>query len=308
MSELLRQIRIYVNESWQRYLLLQDTANWNLLCSSMDTIGDTEIAVESYLQSDTPKNDGDKYIALYGILQVLFVQQDVISHLAEALGVEYELSDELSEIREIRNDTAGHPTKRGKGKGKAFNFTSRITITKDGFSFMTAYPSDDPKFQNVNLINLIETQKKHLENALEDVLNKLKENRSNHKKEFKEKKLVNEFSGQLGYYFEKIYEATAGYKPREFGIIHLDLIETSINKFKEALKERDILEAFENLQFTLEETEYPINQLRNFFQNNSESVRNKNDADIFTFFLKCKIDDIIEMAKEIDDAYQNEDD
>lgn len=234
MSDLINQIRDYINNPRQQYLLLQDRANWNLLCSSMDALGDTETALDAYLLADESKTDGEKYTAIYGILQVLFVQQDALQHLAESLAVDYEVDPLLKEIREIRNDSVGHPTKRGGGKGKSFNFTSRISLSKDSFELMTTYPNDEPKFQTVNVVKLIETQKGIVEATLNNVIEKLKKEEMEHKEQFKDKKLVDAFPSTLGYYFEKIHEAIRGEKPREFGLAHLDFIISSINSFKEA--------------------------------------------------------------------------
>ena len=56
-----------------------------MLCSSLDAIGDTELAIEAYLAGETQsqeleqnaktlKDAGYLYLSLYGILQVLFAQ------------------------------------------------------------------------------------------------------------------------------------------------------------------------------------------------------------------------------------------
>lgn len=57
----------------------------------------------------------DLYI--YGLLQALFLQQDAANGISTALlGKKIDFKQEypsLFEIREIRNDTVGHPTLRG---------------------------------------------------------------------------------------------------------------------------------------------------------------------------------------------------
>src|SRR5438067_8514108 len=127
------------------------------------------------MEMEEPESDGEKYLMLYGVLQVLFVQQDAVSHLAEALNISYSVDPVLTEIRKVRNDSIGHPTKRGKGKGEAFNFISRISMDKSGFTLLTTYATDDTKFQHISVPQLIESQRDILRTTLSDVVEKLKE-------------------------------------------------------------------------------------------------------------------------------------
>jgi hypothetical protein len=59
------------------------------------------------------ESDGWSYLVVYGILQVLYVQQDAATMLAGCLKLPFELPDELVNIREIRNDSIGHAHGRG---------------------------------------------------------------------------------------------------------------------------------------------------------------------------------------------------
>ncbi len=78
---------------------------------------------------------GNKYMYVYGTLQALIVQQDAVKNLTESLKIPYTPDQKLKDIRDIRNDSVGHPTKRGGGTGSAFNFISRITINNQGFNY-----------------------------------------------------------------------------------------------------------------------------------------------------------------------------
>lgn len=115
IGKLISQIRCLTNNPWVKYVLMQDMVRWHMLCSSLDVIGDIECAISFYdQQSHLFECDGSRYILIYGILQGLVVQQDAVSNLCEALGICYDIDPELKNIREIRNDSIGHPTKRGK--------------------------------------------------------------------------------------------------------------------------------------------------------------------------------------------------
>jgi len=65
--------------------------NWEKICSCMDTLGDTDLAINTYFDisdnlikdlSNHFKDDnysfeyGIKYLLLYGVLQSMFIQQD----------------------------------------------------------------------------------------------------------------------------------------------------------------------------------------------------------------------------------------
>ena len=87
-----------------------DRANFNEACSALDVIGDTELALQEFKLKNCFM--GISYILAYGVLQTIFLQQDAIKHLALSLKLPFQLPPELREIRELRNDATGHPTKR----------------------------------------------------------------------------------------------------------------------------------------------------------------------------------------------------
>ena len=132
--QLVSNIRNLINKPRKQRLLLKDSAAWYMLCSSLDVIADADLCLKAFLATDIDSFDaGNKYMYVYGTLQALIVQQDAVKHLTESLKIPYPFNDnsnekqQLNEIREIRNDSVGHPTKRGGGTGSAFNFISRIT-------------------------------------------------------------------------------------------------------------------------------------------------------------------------------------
>jgi energy-converting hydrogenase A subunit M len=304
LTGLITQIREYINKPRKQHVLLKDHAAWNQLCSSMDVIGDIELALDAYLINGESHKVGERYLMLYGVLQSLFVQQDAVRHLSEALNIECKKNPLLTEIRETRNYSIGHPTKADFGK--AFNFISRISLGKNGFTLITSYATGDTKFSDINVPDLIGSQRDILKATLADVIAKLKEEDLKHKKEFKGEKLSDIFPKTLGYFFEKIYEAISGSKPKELGSGHIKLINDTVEDFKESLKKRGILEADGSIKYLLDLIKYPIDELSNFFENPDESKLNSEDAYIFTHFIKAHIDELIEIANELDEEYASE--
>jgi len=270
----------------------------------MDVIGDTELAIDAYLSKSGPCSTGERYLVLYGVLQSLFVQQDAVKHLSEALNIECEKNPLLTEIREARNYSIGHPTKADYGK--AFNFISRISLGQHGFTLLTSYATGDTKFSDINVPHLIESQRDVLKKTLIDVIAKLKEEELEHNEQFKEKKLADVFPKTLGYFFEKINEAILGSKPKEMGTVHIKLINDAIEDFKKSLEERGILEAYDSIKYLLDLIKYPLSELSTYFENPEGSKLNSDDAYIFTHFIKAHIDELIEIAKEIDEEYSTE--
>src|SRR5512135_3253506 len=95
IHELESEIRDIINSPRKQAALLRNHSTWGMLCSSLDVIGDTECALAAYLagsnleevkRGDYLIESGNLYLTLYGVLQVLFVQQDAVSHLHESLG------------------------------------------------------------------------------------------------------------------------------------------------------------------------------------------------------------------------------
>jgi len=52
ISELEQDIRKFINSPRKQFHLLKDAEAWNRLCSSLDVIGDTELAIDAYFEKD----------------------------------------------------------------------------------------------------------------------------------------------------------------------------------------------------------------------------------------------------------------
>ena len=301
------EVRDYINAARKINILLKDKISWNKLCSSLDIIGDTELAIKEYLKIKKTKNDGEKYLYVFGILQVLFVQQDAVINLCEALNINIPLNPDLLKIREIRNDSIGHPTKRGPGKGKYFNFIVRPNLGHTGFSLMTVYPSRDKEteFRHYNIHELIKTQNKIIYTSLTEVVLKLKSEEMEHRKKHRAKSLEGIFPQTLHYHFEKMYESTHRTSPFDIGKINYDLIKKILGEFITELQNRGVYDAYDWLKYHIELIEYPLERLKNYFYK-IEDVPNDKDAYIYIFFLEKQFKEIVQMAREIDSEYQED--
>ena len=302
IEELNGEIRDLINAPRKHAALLKDPAQYYKLCSCLDAIGDTELAFGAYEQMLDSPRPGSSYILAYGFLQALFVQQDAVRHLHEALGICSEPDTLLDEIRELRNDSAGHPTKRGRGKGNRFNFISRMSIRKSGFQLMSIGPNHGlPRFRPVSLRSLLDTQHSQLEKALRALLQELQKEEMKHKEGFKNEKLEKLFAPVLPYYFEKVYESIRSKHSSEYGAMHVSLIREIVEQFLTALADRQI--AFEDSKYLRDKIGYPSDQLIEYFTCRGEGRLNTKDAAIFTSFLQNEISRLKELAREIDAEY-----
>jgi hypothetical protein len=314
IHELESEIRDFINSPRKQAALLKSHATWGMLCSSLDVIGDTECALAAYLafnesggdQGDYIIESGNLYLTLYGVLQVLFVQQDAIEHLHQSLGMTKSPNPTLDQIRENRNDAVGHPTNRRNRKH--FCFVSRPTLSRWGCELLTMQADGTSDFKALDIRKMVEEQREAVKNWLSEIITQLKAQEMSHREEFKGKKLADAFPQTLGYYHEKISETIDGQRqvPRSFGAGLLESIQGYIQAFKDELTARGASDAYEPVSYVLEELDYPMRELSQFLQGSPESKLNERDADIFHSFIRSKLEELIRMAREIDADYEEE--
>ena len=300
-------IRDIINRPRTQYILLQGRKGWNQLCSALDLLGDTTLSIESYWNAEFPAEIGRKYLMIYGVLQSLFLQQDAIKQIAEVLETHLELPDDLKKIRDIRNLSIGHPSKKGKGQKQTSHFISRVTMSKGGFQLMSSNSEDDRTyFQTIDLIDAIEKQQKLAIKLLEDLLSQLNSRDEEHKKRHRGMKVSDIFPQTMGYYFSKILEGTHSQLSayRGWGKAHVDHVLQKYDAFRKELENRGELPANEGIAYEIDEMLYPLNKLRDFFENPEKSNLEPKDAAIFAEFARMRHSEIAQIAKEIDERYQ----
>jgi hypothetical protein len=304
LQDLQHQIRAFINNPRKQAGLLRDSAEWNKLCSSLDIVGDTELAIDAYLTRQSGSDIGETYLIVYGILQVLFTQQDAVRHLCESLSIEFSLPEAILRIREIRNNAVGHPTKRTeKGTSKS-NFMPRISLSAGRFEVVTAFSDGRPDLRiAVSITNLINQQRQLLNRTLQDAVEKLRSEEMEHRKQHRKRKLRDIFPGTMGYYFEKIYEATWGDRKFPLGGIHLSLVEECLSNFRLAMEDRKEWGIHDSISWHFELIDYPLSELKQYFSDKNASKLNDKDAYIFAKFLEAEIKQVETMAAEIDETY-----
>jgi len=301
------KIREFINHYRNNHVLVQDLIKWNILCSSLDVVGDTELAIESYKGLKT-EDVGFNYLAVYGILQVLYVQQDAVLHIFQSLDISPKLIDsailtDVMYVRGIRNKATGHPTKHGKGKQTlSSHFISRMSLNLFGFTLMSA-EGGNTQFNNISIGDLLHKQEVGTAHALEIVVEELCKREEAHKMKFKGRSVVSIFPSQLSYYFEKIFEGTLGKNAGrwEFGRMHVDILIDVVTKLREAFVERAVLPANDPTEYALADTEYALQKLKGYYDSVSDNTLNDKDAYIYTFYLEHQFEKLQKLAKETDE-------
>ncbi|ELC7282405.1 hypothetical protein RJO76_003526 [Aeromonas veronii] len=300
------QVRDHINTHRYQKVLISELDNWSQICSSLDTLGDTGLALKSYFESEYPVNVGLSYIYTYGLLQALFIQQDAMSHLSEAFEVPYSLSDELKNIRAVRNASIGHPTKNQVKKTTCFNHISRISMSKGGFTLARFYDEGQSEFIDVDFKKTVETQLIGINNAYALISEKLRKIDEQHRAKFMEQPLADILHSTMGYMFEKVGQAI--YSPSSsnvsFGLSMLESIEEAYNKFQSALKERNELP--EHTQYDLDEYSHAIQRVKTYLTNSNANDFSEADARIYLFYLQKSHKSFECLAREIDDDYLKE--
>jgi len=137
-------------------------------------IEDSQSVIREYLQLTICEFEKVKYLALYGLLQAFFVQQDSLKTLFKTcLKREIDFKNdykELYQIREIRNITIGHPT----NKGKNYFLISQQTLKKSHYYLIGHDESDKKKGQEIEIIpKMILDQQNGILNLFHELINEL---------------------------------------------------------------------------------------------------------------------------------------
>jgi len=313
MYESIQRIRDFIDKPRTRYVLSKDRALSSQCCSCLDVIEDSELAISAFSAAEFGTSVGAHYLAVYGLLQALFLQQDAVINLCESLKIPETIDNypRLKEIREIRSDSIGHPTKRNRKKGQptSYHFISRPTLSLKGFELLSDYSDGKSEFKNISIPDLIADQRKYISDILNMVIGKVESEEAAHKEKFRMEKLVSVFPDTLDYHLQKVLEATGMEEESAFGEADLQQIKQTVQSFRDALEKRGIeLETYDCIKYVYELLEYPLDELEKFFQSvksGKESDITEKAAYIFAFFVKKQVAELRRMAKEIDEDYSS---
>lgn len=302
------KIRGFIGSPRLQHVLMRDLAAWNVLCSSLDVIGDSHMAISTYEAVQESNDDGLCYLFIYGILQALYVQQNAVWHILEALNIKVPGPDQdLSYVRDIRNRATGHPTKREsrpkQNLTQRSHFITRFTLRTTGFHLATTYEDRQTEFTEVDILDLIRRQRVAVIRMLTIVVKRLREREVEHRTKFKDKKLVKFFPQTLDYQFNLVFEACRGNDCHKVvGVGSIDLLTKVVTEFKQALAERGIL-TDDDVKQEIDDVEYALGEIERYFKPLSQSTLDGRSSKIFAFFVEQKFKELKKIAEQIDEEY-----
>ncbi len=305
----MERIRDLVNEPRTQQFLLKDRSVWQQLCSSLDVIEDTDLAIDAFTRDAAESGEGRErgqedsgaeYLKAYGVLQALYLQQDAIRHACESLDVNLDLDAyaRSQEAREIRNASAGHPTKRHQ-RG-TYHGIVRISLTARGFTLHTYTDDGQVTAKYIDMQELVAGQAGEVESILARIIETLEQRAEEHRRAFVSTKPASAFSDSFWYPVRKVVEGTQGGEP-ESGSAGLDFIDEALKKFCGMLADRDIeVETYPGIRYALDQLVYPLGWLRRFY---SGEDLDREQAYINARFVQDALKELADMAQELDNDY-----
>lgn len=293
------QIRNIINKPRIQHSLLQDRRDWMQLCASLDVLGDTQLAIDTYSTTEATEEAGAAYLLVFGFYQACFLQQDATTHMAKVLQTALPANAGAQAVRERRNDIVGHPTERGRDSNRTSFAISRATLSRWSFDVITFCPvKRESAIQNVNVRQHFQMRQTGIENRLRAIVQQLQQRIREHATE----KLADIFPASWEYHCGKIFEGTQSHSDMAVAKANLNLICDYIEKLKVALTQRGEFAGNDLVCDLFTRLANPIERLIGFFSNNSPL--NSDDAYALAFFFRALIQELMETAHNLDISYE----
>ncbi|NIT13642.1 MAG: hypothetical protein GTN99_05200 [Candidatus Dadabacteria bacterium] len=306
--DLLREIRDFINKPRIKEELFKNKPLFYQLCSCMDMVADCQSAIDAFGKrgkKESPK--GEVYLEIFGLLQSLFLQQDAVLNLAESLQFEVDLKEypRLKEIREIRSDAAGHPTKRDRRDPPSWNFIIQHSMGYESFEVVRWHAPEGHTNIAVKTKDIISDQREYIVEILQKTHSEIKRRDSEYKAKFKMKKIEDIFPGTMGYMCEKMGSAIEHLDEMNLGEFGATGLLNVLERFEVELKKRGIsIGTYPGIELTFNELQYPLEKLKQHFLR--AVTLDKEEAHIFVDFVRNKMNDLKKMARELDEEFASE--
>jgi hypothetical protein len=304
IPQLEQRLRDLINAPRRHAQLYADRAKFSQLCSALDAIGDADLAIDAYLHvPEAAPGDADMYLRTYGVLQALVLQQDAVAHVAESIAFPYELDAELKEIREVRNNAAGHPTRRGRAPGRAFNHIVRVSLSPRTFTLITFSADGAMASREIDTHHLIARQRVLLEADLALLVDAEQQREAAHRGRFADDPLLDAFGQGYRYEIEKIAQDITASCPPALGPISLNMIAEMINDLERKLREREELPAVSDVfDADAGPARCSVAKITAFFD--GASGLDCHDAQAHLTLLRDRLERLERLAKDLDETYR----
>lgn len=137
-DKLEEQQMMFVDKVKNRFLF-DNSNSWMSLCASLDTLGDSQLAIVSFLNSKIGNgktfNTGERYLRIYGVLNAIYIHNQSIVNLATIIKLNdpSKLSKYFKkmDISFLRNSIAAHPVNFDNNGTKVNYRIVRMSIDND---------------------------------------------------------------------------------------------------------------------------------------------------------------------------------
>jgi len=290
LGNLINSSVCYKQSAWDR----KGDGDWSKLWTAVDNIEDSQLAIDEYL---TLKNFSR--LAIYGLLQSMFVQQDAIFHLEKAIKIQTPDWKKdypgLSNIRVIRNETIGHPISE-KGLYTSISHTNNLNILEYG-----VWSKGGFQHKTIDLKKIINVQHDLLIKEVNRIMAKIKKDELQHKQKFEGDSLQKSLAS-TGYHIQKLWSFE---KSREYSQINFDSLKSIYENFKEEIKKRFKIDKVDEqgvqipgLIVVIQHIEKILPRIEKMIP--MDSTVDQLDLDVYTESLDKSFNELREMAKEID--------
>ena len=271
----------------------------------MDAIGDTQLAVQAFLDDpiEGARSKGWSYIVVYGVLQILYVQQDAARSLADCLGLSSQLPEELTGIRDARNASVGHPTNYRRAASTAI---SRVSLNPDAFKMLVFKSGVRPEFRSVRVRAAAEQQTAVMAKFLTHAVEHLVAAELDHRRRFRELPIRGVLPSTLGYMLEKVSAGLRDSTAVPLALAGIDSIIEALASTRAALAERGIDSAYkDSVGEVLAELDFAVERISTRLHGGMKDWTDR-DAEVYWFFLNAKLKELRNLAGEIDDEYSSD--
>lgn len=271
--------------------------------TSLDLIEDCQDAIDEFESIPEENFPRRTTIYIYGVLQALYCQQDGLLHLYNSISERkektvhslFEKYNFSNKIREVRNEIAGHPTDRKRGK--EFYFIAKGQNSKYKFEYAGYAP--DFRHIKVDLKEFIDSQKAFSERVLLEVesmiLNKVK----SHKTLYKDINLVSKLNIEKSIQsFNNIIS-----EDESFEIFNLMRVKENIINIKVDLEKRYNNQITDIVAECLQTIISLVSELEDMKRKNKMVVENY--AKYFRENFKNIIEELEAYLSEIDEEYND---
>jgi hypothetical protein len=287
---------------YHNFYNIPNELKYNQLFTSIDLIEDSQIAIEEFESAESLGKQGRSTLLIYGLLQSLFLQQDGLYHLYKCVVDESikqtDFFDTFSfdkNIREVRNDIAGHTTNR---KNTEFYFIAKGPISKDRFT----YAGYTPTFRTVevDLKTFIIKQKEFAKNVLLKVQENISKRIEMKKGEHKHKSLKKMIVG-ADRNIQLIYRGIRDDQRNFQGEWGISGLKSTIHEIREELNKRYNQNLPSGISESFRLIDYIIHRFNQWL--NEKTLLGNDDAEIFLDSLENQIKELGEMLLEIDNDF-----